>query len=174
MQDFESACARFLTLCEQDLKAPFVCERDALIEGRWTPLYAQFTLNTERKVFGIMSTGNHTHSHEYCIFLPVERVDEAGLDELLAYLGRVRNSCVQPDHSHEFSLVSLVLVTGGAPDRAVAKRIKKLVEDVQYREPQRGWSSVRVALVDLERRKMVCNRAGTALADRMKSALQKL
>ena len=70
--------------------------------------------------------------------------------------------------------MSLVLVTGGAPERAVTKPIKKLVEDVQYRDPQRGWSSVRVALVDLEGRKMVFNRAGTALADRMKDALQKL
>lgn len=174
MQDFESACARFLTLCEQDLKAPFVCERDALIEGRWTPLYAQFTLDTERKVFGIMPTGNSTHCHEYCVFLPVERPNEAVLDELLSYIRKVRDSRVKPDRTHEFSLVSLVLVTGGAPERAVTKPIKKLVEDVQYRDPQRGWSSVRVALVDLEGRKMVFNRAGTALADRMKDALQKL
>lgn len=174
MQNFESACTHFLALCEQDLKAPFVCEHDTLVEGRQIPLYAHFTLDTERMVFGIMPTGNRTHSHEYCMFFPVERLDEMMVDMFLAYACKVRDSYVQPDRAHEFSLVSLVFVTRGAPDRAVAKRIKKLVEDVQYREPQRGWSSVRVALVDLEGRKMIFNRAGTALAARMKGALQKL
>ncbi len=174
MQDFQNAFARFLALCEHDLSAPFVCTRDALVEGRWTPLYAQFTLETERKVFGIMSTGNFTHSHEHCLFLPAEQLDEAALDELLGYIRTVRDSRVLPDSAHEFSLVSLVLVCGGAPDRAVVKRIKKLDEDVQYRAPQGGWSSVRVALVDLEGRKMYANRAGLALASRMKDALHKL
>lgn len=174
MADFNDAFTRFLELAQQDMASTFVFRRDAMVAGRWVALYASFDVRGERKPFGMIPTGNFTHCFEHCVFLPAERLDETALDELLKYIAHAHDTLVQPDGVHEFSLVSLVLATHGALTREMLKKIKKYQLDKRYKKPQNGWSSVRLAVADLEHGTVAANRAGSALADRLKPTLQKM
>lgn len=174
MNDFSGAMGRFLQCAQTDMNKTFHITRDALVAGRWVPLEAWFDVEGERKPFGILPTGNFTHCFEYCLFLPAEQLGAAELAAFLDFALRAHDELVDPNEQHEFTIVSLVLLTAGPVDRAALRRLKRFSCERQYKRPQQGWSSVRVAAVDLEGRTIVSNRFGSALADRLKPTLARL
>ena len=64
-------------------------------------------------------------------------------------------------------MVSLILVAGEV-DKAVIRKLKGKTSELRYDKPNAGWSSLRVALVDLESRKIHVNRMGAPLRDLIK------
>lgn len=173
MTDFNALFSRLLDLIEQDMQKDFTVRRDALIEGRWVALDASFDLESERKPLGLIPTGFVTHCHERCLFIPAEHLTADDLAQALDYITRVHDNLVVPDSNHEFSLFSLVLVTDHF-DRALHKQLKKYTHDVQHDPPLRGWSTVRVAVVDLPAGTVFTNKLGAPLGDRMKATLKRL
>lgn len=173
MADFSSLFDRLLDLAEQDMRPHFSLQRDTLVEGRWVALEAFFDLDGERKTFGLIPTGRRTHCHERCLFIPIEHLTEEDLAEALSYITRVHDHLVAPDKTHEFSLFSLVIVSDGV-DKKLRKPLHKYIHDVRHKPPHAGWSSVRVAVVDLPRGTVRTNHMGAALGDRLKPTLEKL
>ena len=173
MTDFSKLFERLLELAEEDMRKDFTLRRDALVEGRWIALVAYFDLEGERKPFGLIPTGVKTHCHERCLFMPAEGLTGEDLEEALNFISRVHDNLVDANQTHEFSLFSLVLVTDHF-DRTLHKRLKKYAHDVRHRSPARGWSSVRVAVVDLSAGTILTNKLGAPLGDRLRQTVQQL
>lgn len=173
MKSFDETFERLLLAVEADMGEPFTLRRDAMVAGRWVALTARFGLDGERRIFGLISTGSSTHCHEICLFLPAETLDDAALDGLLAYIEQVHEQEVRPDAAHEFTMVSLVIAAGSV-DAKQQKRIKKYSFEKRYKKPQNGWSTTRLAVVDLSNDKIYANLAGTALRDRLLPSMKKL
>lgn len=171
MTGFTAALSHLLELVEQDMRQNFEIRRDVLVEGRYVALEAAFDIEGERKPFGLISTGNMTHCHERCLFVPIEALTASGLEEALAYITQVHDHLVAPDASHEFSLFSLVLVTHDLP-RALRAPLRKYAHSKRYETA--GWSTVRVAAIDLSNGAIVSNKMGAALGDRLKPTVRRM
>ena len=63
--------------------------------------------------------------HEYRLLFAAPELDGQSLQEWWQYAEAVERELVKPDRSHEFSLVSVILVTGKL-DPAVPKKLRKL------------------------------------------------
>lgn len=162
---------RFIELrdrIEQALDAQFIQTRSADCLGRIAALRADFHTEAPTKIFGIMPTGRVSHCHEYRLLFAVPVLDAETLTDWWQYALHLQKELIVPDKNHEFSLISLILVTGQF-DRAAEKALRKLSSEAHY-EPlgATGWSSVRLAVIDLERRKVFANAMGSPLRDLLK------
>ena len=96
--------------------------------------------------------------------------DYAHVQELADYLKQqVSAELVKPDENHDFSLLSVILAAGEI-DKSVLKKLKKLSDERKYQSGKHGWSSIRLAVVDLDTHKVHTNRMG----DSLKNILQPL
>ena len=96
--------------------------------------------------------------------------DYAHVQELADYLKQqVSAELVKPDENHDFSLLSVILAAGET-DKSVLKKLKKLSDERKYQSGKHGWSSIRLAVVDLDTHKVHTNRMG----DSLKNILQPL
>lgn len=160
--DFSSAFVDVRTKMIDIMGSEFCHEKNVPLCGRTAALLSAFGMDAERKVFGIMSTGASTHAHEYRVLFGAPDLTEREIGQWWNYALQMRDALVKPDAAHEFSVVSLLLVAKQM-DKAAQKRLKKLSEELQYRAPQRGWSSVRVAVIALDDRKIYTNKMGAPL-----------
>lgn len=165
--------AAFSALCdrlEHAQDAAFVTQHEVEVEGRTAARYSTYDSTAQRLLFGMMPTGNTSHAHEYRLLFAVPALDEAGLDDWWQYAQAVERALVRPDTHHEFSMVSLILAVG-AVDRATCKKLKRLSGERSFADGKQGWSSIRVAVVDLAARKVYTNRMGDALKNVLKPLL---
>ena len=140
----------------------FETQENAMVGGRMAALFSTFGLSEERKILGLMPTGGATHAHEYRLLFAAPALDEAGLDDWFAYIGRLEQELVEPDAAHDFSLISLLLVCDEVA-KPLQKKVRKFAHETRYARPQAGWSSARVALIDLGARKIYTNHFGDSL-----------
>ena len=77
---------------------------------------------------------------------------------------------MQPGRNHDFSLVSVILVTDRV-EKPVQKALKKLQGGRDFSSSGQGWSSVQMAAVSLEERRVYTNRMGAALKNILKPLL---
>lgn len=139
--------------------------------GRIAALRADFHTSAQNRLFGIVPTGRTTHCHEYRLLFAVPELSGEGLDDWWAYAVQLQHELVKPDPTHEFSLVSLILATDGF-DRASEKKLKRLSSEEHYEKTgATGWSSVRLAVIDLPRGKVYANAMGSPLRDLLKKQL---
>ena len=99
----------------------------------------------------------------------VPSLDEQTLDDWWKYAQQVSAELVKPDENHDFSLLSVILAAGET-DKSVLKKLKKLSDERKYQSGKHGWSSIRLAVVDLDTHKVHTNRMG----DSLKNILQPL
>ena len=99
----------------------------------------------------------------------VPSLDEQTLDDWWKYAQQVSAELVKPDENHDFSLLSVILAAGKT-DKSVLKKLKKLSDERKYQSGKHGWSSIRLAVVDLDTHKVHTNRMG----DSLKNILQPL
>lgn len=140
----------------------FVSSRNAEIAGRAAAMLSTFDLSAERKLFGLMPTGNSGHAHEYRLLFAVPALDEALLQDWWQYAQSAERELVRPDRNHDFSIVSLILAVGAVEKNAL-KSLKKLNAEREFKNGQSGWSSVRMAVIDLSAHKVHTNRMGDPL-----------
>ena len=108
-------------------------------------------------------------THEYRLLFAVPSLDEQTLDDWWKYAQQVSAELVKPDENHDFSLLSVILAAGEI-DKSVLKKLKKLSDERKYQSGKHGWSSIRLAVVDLDTHKVHTNRMG----DSLKNILQPL
>ncbi len=169
--NFDTAYARFLENAAQDMGKEFKITRDTLVEGRWVAMDARFDMSFERKPFGLIPTGNFTHSHEICLFVPMKSLTAAEMEEMLGYLAKVQDQQVKLDKWHEFTMLTLILLTENA-DKTAVKALRKHQDERQYKVG--GWSSARVVVVDLSDGKSHCNKHGKPAQQRLQSSLKRI
>ncbi|MCQ5130794.1 hypothetical protein NE562_14085 [Butyricicoccus faecihominis] len=150
--------------------AKFESTENMSLLGRMAALYSTFSLKEERKILGIMPTGGTSHAHEYRALFAAPTLDETGLNDWWEYAKQLENDLVEADLSHEFSIISLILVAEQL-DRTVQKKLKRLGQERHYDKPQNGWSTIRFAVVELPARKIHTNRMGEPLKNILKPLL---
>ncbi|MFQ6831646.1 hypothetical protein, partial [Butyricicoccus pullicaecorum] len=69
-----------------------------------------------------------------------------------------------------FTLISVVLVCREC-DPAALRRLRRYASEVNYRAPESGWSSIRLAVVDASSGKIHANRLGAPLVNLLRPAL---
>ena len=164
-ESFVSFCSRV----EQSLPHQFSCARMTDYCGRIAALSAEFSTSEKKKLMGLMPTKQITHCHEFRLVYAVPVMDLPALEDWWEFARQVQHEIVPADPTHEFSMVSLILVSGQV-DPAAVKKLKNRASELRYTAPgTSGWSSVRVALVDLDRRKVHINRMGGPLRELIKN-----
>lgn len=150
---------------EKNLDSVFQHTRNISIADRLTALHAWFDSDTELKMLGVIPVGGPpVHSHEHRLLFAVPHLDRAAFDDWWAYAQQVQETLVEPNASHQFTLISIILVCETA-ERAALNRLRWRASEITYHKPQNGWSSVRFAVIDAKNEKIFCNRAGKPLAD---------
>lgn len=167
LPNFSESFVEFCNRVEQSLPTQFTCTRMTEYNGRIAALSAEFSTSEKKKLMGLMPTKQVSHCHEFRLVYAVPVMDLAALEEWWEFARGLQKEIVPADPTHEFSMVSLILVAGEV-DPAAAKKLKSRASELRYSAPQSGWSSVRVALVDLGRGKIHVNRMGGPLRDLIK------
>ena len=149
----------------------FRSQQNVQVSGRMAALLSVFNSRTPRKILGLMPTGGTSHAHEYRLLFAVPSLDEQTLDDWWKYAQQV--SAELPDAvingEGDISLLSVILAAGET-DKSVLKKLKKLSDERKYQSGKHGWSSIRLAVVDLDTHKVHTNRMG----DSLKNILQPL
>lgn len=109
-------------------------------------------------------------SHEYTLFDTFDTAPTAQQVEHLAALAKeemeprfVRGGEALPPKDHQYTWLSLVLLSQHSPDQAARKAVEACRMTKYYQFYLRGYSELRVILVDLETRTMTANKAGRSL-----------
>ena len=140
----------------------FTSRQNVEIAGRMAALVSTFESRSTRKILGLMPTGGSGHAHEYRLLFAVPTLDEAALADWWQYALQTADTLIKPDKNHDFSLISLMLAAGDI-DKAALKKLKKLSDERRFEGGKHGWSSVRVAVIDLGAHKVHTNRMGDSL-----------
>lgn len=168
--DFSSEFARLRDRIEKNVDSVFTTKQNTPVGGRMAALMSSFKAGNERKMLGMISTGSMAYAHEYRLLFAQPVLDAQALEDWWGYALGLERTLVQPGEDHSFTLISLVLACGEI-DRAAQKKIKKLSCEKQYDGGKSGWSSLRLAVVDLAGRKILTNSSGDPLKGILKPIL---
>lgn len=165
--NFSESFMAFCNKLEQSLPSQFRIQRMTDHAGRIAALSAEFSSSQHKKLLGIMKTALVSHCHEFRIAYAVPTLDLDALEDWWAFARLLQQTLVPVDPMHEFSMVSLILVCGEVQKPAIRK-ISGKTSELRYAAPLSGWSSVRLAVVDLGAHKVHANRMGLPLRDLLK------
>ena len=168
--DFSTEFVAFRDRMTAGQDSAFVSKQNVQVAGRTAAVLSSFGLDSARRIFGLVPAGGSTHAHEYRLLFAVPNLDEKALADWWDYAVEAELELVKPDSTHEFSMVSVILVTGST-DRAVQKKLKKLSGGRDFSARGQGWSSVRMAVVELDGRRLHTNRMGESLKNILKPFL---
>lgn len=119
-------------------------------------------------------------SHEYTLFdtfaaaptaADVEQRFRVAAEEMEALF--VRGGEKLPPKDHQYTWLTVVLLSQHTPDEAAKQAVERCRQTRYYQFYMRGYSEVRMILVDLENQTLTTNRAGRSLKKLYKLALKK-
>lgn len=160
--DFSAEFVALRDRMVQALDKAFVTKQNTEVAGRVAASFSQFDAISHKKLLGLVSLNASSHAHEYRLLFAAPELDEAALEDWWEYAKRAEQELVQPDTAHDFSILSLILVTQQA-GRDVQKKLRRLSAERQFEGGKHGWSSVHIAVVDLGAHKVYTNRMGGPL-----------
>lgn len=172
--DFNSQTVTYLTAFQADMQRDFHLIPNAEYNNRRFPLYAIY--ENEDTTTLIMKGGKSVRSYEFCYFDCCELLDADALQGYCAVLDDMAARYVPWDQSsHGFSMLSMVVLTNGAPDRTVCRQLRRYKhEETRKKDGEYGWCSGRLCVVDVTTGSCWVNSHGSALANRIKATVKKV
>lgn len=143
-------------------EAYFDVERDCEVCGRRFDGHARFREDASRYVLSKRAKLWSVHVDEHILFTCVKRLDAECLDELVAFMTTDALRLVHPDAEHMTTYLSLVVIAESAADEALRAAAKTKFRK-NFAFGFRGWCDLRVAAVDVSRRRIVANVRGRDL-----------
>lgn len=143
-------------------EACFDVERDHAFGGRVFPGYAEFHSEASRYVLARRAKLWEANAHEYLFFQLADRLDEAALDDLLAFMTTEALGKVRLVPNHMVSYLSLVVIADEVDD-AARRRARRARFRKSFRWGLRGWTDLRIAVVDLSSSSVTTNAMGKDL-----------
>nr|WP_297171978.1 hypothetical protein [uncultured Agathobaculum sp.] len=140
----------------------FITSLNARVAGRAVAALSSFGLDSERKLLGVVPLGGKSHAHEYRLLFAVPVLSEPLLQDWWQYTEAAEHELVQPDENHEFSILSIIIASETI-DPGVPKKLRRLAGGRDFTNVGRGWSTIRLAAVDLAGRRIYTNRMGSSL-----------
>lgn len=167
--DFLTSFTQIAKNIENSLPPVFEKEYNKNYYSRLATLSAKYTLKNERKLFGIMETGQITHCHELRVLYPQENLDDNLIYDWWNFICKIQKDFTPQDEMHEFSLFSLILVCRETNEKSL-KILKKFKSEIKYnKKGENGWSASRMAVISLNNQNIYTNKAGSSLKNTMKS-----
>lgn len=173
--DLYTTAARYLDAFQADMKRDFHLIQNAEYADRRFPLYA--SLEMEENATLLMKNGKSVFSYEFCYFDVCEQLDDAAIDDYCGILDDMAAKYVPwTEPTHGFSMLSMVVLVDGAPDRALQKRIRKYKHEETRKRPKDGygWCSCRLCIVDLSDGSCYTNKHGSALGNRTSATAKQI
>ncbi len=174
MSEFETRFASFLEQQKEIHKEDFHISNRSCAAGHAFPLMVSFR-NTDRSYMMNIkgAPSNPNVCAEYCFYEPCQTLTEELLDVYLELAVAMRDELAEPDvEGHQYTMLGLVLCTEHLPVE-LEKKIRRFSKVLRYKEPQTGWSEVRLCVVDLANQKIVANKDGKALQNRIENGVEK-
>ena len=133
---------------------------------------AQFMRVRDRHPILSISTskGRWGVSGERCYFDICETLTEEALEIYVRFLLEIQRTEVEyNDPEHDYTFLSLVVLTSHLTDTAIIKKIKRFRSEKTYsaHEKQFGWSSCRLCVIDLANDKQYLNAMAGPLRTRL-------
>jgi hypothetical protein len=157
-----------------DITAPYE------LDGTQHAALAAMHAHEDQYVRFVGTTLWNADSHEFTLF---DTFDTAPTAEQVQALIRtatdtmepkfVRGGEALPPKDHQYTWLSLVLLSQHTPDAAARQAVERCKSTKFYQFYLRGYSEVRVILVDLETGTLTTNKAGRSLKKMYKFALDK-
>ena len=134
-------------------------------------------LADRRNIYLLFRNGKSAISYEFCYFDVCDTFDAAQLTYYCNILEDMAARYVPwSERSHSYSMLSMVVLTDGEPDKDVLKQLKKYKHEEKRKRPEDGygWCSNRLCIVDINTGICYTNRHGSALANRVKLTTQRV
>lgn len=147
--------------------------RDYLFEGRFFPAFAEFHTYGEQYVLTKRAKLWEVSTHDFMFFELLDELDDALLDALVEFMTTKALTKVDASPNHMSSALTLVIIANRCTNEAF-KRVKSLRFRKNFLFGLRGWSDLRLAVVDLSRatnEAVVANAAGKKLKEALVSNL---
>lgn len=147
--------------------------RDYLYEGRYFPAFAEFHTYGEQYVLTKRAKLWEVNTHDFMFFELADYVDEAALDDLVGFMKTKAILKVDASPNHMSSALTLVIIAKSCSDEAF-KRVTSIRFRKNFCFGLRGWSDLRLAVVDLSQdssKAIVTNAAGKKLKETLTSNL---
>lgn len=155
-QEFVALRARL----EKQQGEAFHSRQNITIADRTAALFSSMENYNTRKMLGLFSLNITRHANQYRLLFAQPTFQEDDLNSWWEYTLQVAQELVQPDETHDFSIVSLIIAVESCP-RVVQKKLNKLSCEQTY--GVNGWSSVHMAIIDFSSHTVYTNRMGAPL-----------
>lgn len=135
------------------------------------PFMQKMSISSRHKILSIDSKwGKEGFGEEYCYYIICETLEAHLLEYYLELLERLAAQDVRcEDPGHEYTFISLVIITSGFSDRKMIRRIKHFrgMRFYQEEEKKYGWSVSRICVVNLETMRLYWSVMGEPLGKRL-------
>lgn len=148
----------------------FDVSRDVTVAGRAFRALAQFHSFGEQYVLVKRVKLWEAEEHEYMLFDVSDRIDAEAARSYVEFMKNEALELVKPEPNHMSSFRTLVVIANSASDEACSL-FRKTSHRKNFMWGIRGWSDVRLALIDLSKpqgSRVVCNGA----AKRIRKSLE--
>ena len=148
----------------------FDVSRDVTVAGRAFRALAQFHSFGEQYVLVKRVKLWEAEEHEYMLFDMRDHIDAEAARSYVEFMKNEALELVKPEPNHMSSFRTLVVIANSASDEACAL-FRKTSHRKNFMWGIRGWSDVRLALIDLSKpqgSRVVCNGA----AKRIRKSLE--
>lgn len=148
----------------------FDVSRDVTVAGRAFRALAQFHSFGEQYVLVKRVKLWEAEEHEYMLFDVRDHIDAEAARSYVEFMKNEALELVKPEPNHMSSFRTLVVITNSASDEACSL-FRKTSHRKNFMWGIRGWSDVRLALIDLSKpqaSRVVCNGA----AKRIRKSLE--
>lgn len=167
--DFPERFISIVNQIESSLPHQFKKSRMVDYDGKIAALSANFCIEKERKWMGLLSTSKSSHCHEFRLVYSCPVLTSDILDDWWNFVCTQQEKLIPIDETHEFSFISLILICSEV-ENSVIKQLKKLNNELHYnKKDKKGWTSARMAVIDLEKNKIYPSRKGDFLRDTLKN-----
>ena len=166
---------RFIALREAlraQCPTEFSHENNAEVCGRTVALHSYARITIKQKLLGLIDTKNLVYSTERRVYaLEPNPLTENAIDAWWNYGCQIVDEMTQPEEGHQFSMVSVMLACPQV-DARVARKMRRLRHEIDFKKEERGWVSLRFAVIDLSTGKVFTNSMGAPLTNILKKAWQ--
>lgn len=143
-------------------EAWFDVARDVEFAGRTFPGYAELHSSTEGYVLTKRAKLWGASSHEYLFFAMADRLNREAFDDMASFMTTEALGKVEAGPEHMVSYLSLVIIASSMDDE-VRRAVRKTRFRKSFRCGLRGWTDLRIAVIDLSASSVTTNAMGEEL-----------
>jgi len=149
----------YIDIIEKRLTQNFDIAHDVTIMDQNIPLFAKMEVHNE-KYFAAKSVKVwRAENYEYCFVQFFDHVNEATVEQFQRFLIEAVDHYVTPHSEHMSSIITGIMAVDDFPP-SLEKKIKQFKHKKMYSFSFKGWSDIRLIVVNLHSNRVISNRKG--------------